>query len=503
MLKTREQKAKMNMFTSLLSQIVTIICGLIIPRVMINHFGSEVYGATASISQFLSYITLLEGGIGGVARAALYKPLAENNSDGISGVYFAIKKFFNIVAVAFVVYTIVIGFIYKDIADVTFLDRTFTFFLVLVISLSTLAQYFFGVANLTLLNADQKQYIGYVANIATIFINALMVVILINLNCNILVVKLVSSLIFIIKPLVFSFYVKKHYNIDKKHTANKTALEQKWSGLGQHLAFFLHSNTDVVVLTLFANLKAVSVYSVYSMVSTSIKSIVSSFTGGMEAVYGNMIAKKEYDNLKRTFGYYETLISFASSIFFATAISLVVPFVKLYTSGVKDADYIQPVFAIVLISAEFLFCLRMPYASFVVAGNRFKQTQVAAYGEAIINVLLSCILVLKFGLVGVAIGTFVGTLFRFVYYIVYLNKHLLYMSIFFFLKRIFVGVSALLLDVLLSNLVLNLFTINDFYIWIICGFISFGLSSVVSLAWFAIWNKKDLMAIMGKLSHKK
>jgi uracil permease len=64
---------------------------------MIGEFGSEAYGATTSITQFLAYITLLEGGIGGVARAVLYKPLAQRDMDTIGAIIGEIRKFFSVI----------------------------------------------------------------------------------------------------------------------------------------------------------------------------------------------------------------------------------------------------------------------------------------------------------------------------------------------------------------------------------------------------------------------
>ena len=58
--KTRTQKAKLNMFFSLLQQGIAFVCGLIVPKMMLNAFGSDAYGTTASIATFLAYITLLE-----------------------------------------------------------------------------------------------------------------------------------------------------------------------------------------------------------------------------------------------------------------------------------------------------------------------------------------------------------------------------------------------------------------------------------------------------------
>ncbi len=47
-------------------------------------------------------------------------------------------------------------------------------------------------------------------------------------------------------------------------------MTQKLTGLSQHIAYFLHSNTDVAGLTFLTNLSMVAVYSVYHMVVNSI-----------------------------------------------------------------------------------------------------------------------------------------------------------------------------------------------------------------------------------------
>ena len=72
----RSKKALKNIITSLIQQVTVLLCGLIVPRAIIGTFGSNVNGLTSSITQFLSYITLLEAGIGPVIKAALYKPIA-------------------------------------------------------------------------------------------------------------------------------------------------------------------------------------------------------------------------------------------------------------------------------------------------------------------------------------------------------------------------------------------------------------------------------------------
>ena len=72
-----------NVITTLLLQIITIISGLIIPKLIICTYGSDVNGLIVSITQFLGYITLLESGLGPLIKSILYKPISKNDNETI------------------------------------------------------------------------------------------------------------------------------------------------------------------------------------------------------------------------------------------------------------------------------------------------------------------------------------------------------------------------------------------------------------------------------------
>lgn len=483
------------MLTTLLYQLITIVSGIVIPQFMIKNYGSSAYGATSSITQFLSYVTLLEGGIGGVARAELYKPLADGSSTEISKVYNAVRRVFRIIGCIFLGYTVVLACSFRHITDVSFFSADYTFFLVIAISISTIAQYFFGIANLTLLNADQKRYISNLVMIVTTALNALLVIILIKMGCDILTVKLCSSSIFILRPLFFSVYVKRHYQIDRTQKATGDVLQQKWTGLGQHLAYYLHTNTDVAVLTVFADLKWVAVYGVYNLVISSMRNIISALTGGMEALFGEMIARKEKDALASTYHYYDLIISCGTLILFGTTAILIVPFVRLYTMDVSDAEYIQPVFALVLLFAEAINCMFLPCSMLPVAANKFKETRWGAYGEAAINVGLSCLLVLWNPLVGVAIATTISVLFKNIFYFVYVSKNILHTT-FAYGKRYLLYILVLVVVSMGGYALISCVEIGSMTVWVGYGFLTFVcVCAVVFSVYTLVYGKQFVVTI--------
>lgn len=133
----RSKKALLNISYSFLLQLVTIVSSFIIPIYIIGTFGSNVNGVIVSITQFLSYITLLESGVGGVVRAALYKPLANKDVIQISRIIKASEKFFKVIAYLFIGYILIIAFLFPSIVTSEF-EGIYLTILVLIIGTSTL-----------------------------------------------------------------------------------------------------------------------------------------------------------------------------------------------------------------------------------------------------------------------------------------------------------------------------------------------------------------------------
>ena len=416
-----------SVWLSLFAQISTIISGLIIPRLILSTFGSDVNGLVSSITQFLNYISLLEGGLTGVVMASLYKPLNEADFDKVSKILVAVKKFFNKIGLIYCVYTVIIGFAYPLLIGNLFSFK-YVFTLTLILAFNLMIQYFLSLSLKVLLDSDRKTYITSAAQIICIWINLFVTILCIKIWPEIHFVKLISAIVFLIQPILYFIYVKKNYEINWTVAPDNSAIAHRWDGMGQNLAYFIHTNTDVVILTLFASLSDVSVYSIYFMVANSLKGLIMSIARVMSPVIGKKMASND-DRLNETIDKYELLLGLVTAFAYINAVNLIVPFIKLYTTGINDANYIRPIFAIVLLMAEALYCFREPYVTVAYAAGKFKETAKYAYLEAIINLIISLLLVKKFGLLGIALGTFISMFYRMIAHILYLKNNILYRPI--------------------------------------------------------------------------
>ena len=103
-----------------------------------------------------------------------------------------------------------------------------------------------------------------------------------------------------------------------------------------------------------------------------------------------------------------------------------------------DANYIQPLFAALIVAANACHCLRLPYNIVILAAGHYKQTQNNYIIVAIINIVVSVATVKAWGLIGVAIGTLVAMTYQTIWMAIYDSKHLIKWPINKFLKQIFV-----------------------------------------------------------------
>ncbi len=496
----RSKKALMNTVASLLLQFVTMISGFIVPRIVIGTFGSDVNGLTSSIAQFLGYITLFESGVGGVVRAALYKPLADNDTAKISAIVNSTENFFRKIAFIFVGYMLVLACLFPPLVNMSF-DWLFTASLVLIIGISTFAQYYFGMTYMVLTQADQRRYISSSLQILTIILNVVLVLIFAKLGASVHVLKLGTSAVYILRPILLNFYVRKRYKLDKSVKPDKEAIKQRWDGLGHHVAYFVNLNTDVVILTLFSKISMafsiaeVSVYTVYHAVVYGIVSITNSISSGMEAGFGNMIARSEKENLNRKFGLYEFLVFNIVTVAFTSAGLLIIPFVKVYTSGISDVNYIRPVFAYIIVLAYAAFALRTPYNILTLAAGHYKQTRNGAFAEAAINVIVSIICVWLWGIVGVAVGTFFAMTFRTVQYAWYLSKNILERNFWVFIKRTIIAVTASVLAVL-AVFALPDFEVVSYLEWAVFATIVTTITLSITILVNLLFAKKELLNVV-------
>lgn len=493
---SRSKRALINTIAGFSEEIVILICGLILPRLILTAFGSSYNGITSSITQFISCISLMKAGIGGVARAALYKPFANGNSEEISAIVSQTEKYMRRIAVIFIVFIFVFALFYPLLVKDEF-SWFFSSALIVIISASTFAQYFFGLPYQIVLQADQKQNVLSAINIVSTILNTIISVILIELGFGIHVVKLGSACVFVLSPIFIRLYTKKKYQITSNFKGEKDLISQRWDALGHEVANFINNNTDIMVLTIFSSLGNVSVYTVYNMVIANIRNIVNNFVVSFGSAFGDMYTRNEIELMRSNLKLFELIVFSTSSVIYSTTIAMITPFAMIYTHGVVDANYYQPIFAVIFGLSGAFSCFRIPYETVIKALGHYKQTRNGSFIEAILNISISVVCVTQFGLIGVAVGTLVATVFRTMQFALYLGRNVIKRSIGICLAHIFISLCTIAITYLIAIYIP--YETTNFLQWAIKAFSVTVIATCVTLIFNVVFYKQELKELLRKM----
>ena len=101
-----------NMCSSLLYNLSVILFGLLLPRLYLTSFGSELNGLDSTIKQIFSCLTLLEAGVGLASQQAYYLPVAVGDGKAINGIFSATHHYYRRTGIVYLLVTVVFALLY-------------------------------------------------------------------------------------------------------------------------------------------------------------------------------------------------------------------------------------------------------------------------------------------------------------------------------------------------------------------------------------------------------
>ena len=485
------RKLTFNMLTSVIYRVAIILTGLAVQRHILAAYGSAVNGLTSAVTQMISYLVLLEAGIGAATVSALHKPLKENDTDKLSSLLSAGGKMYRKAGIAFLVGSLITAallpiFTAGEASPVTVIALT------LLSAAVNLVSYLFVGKYTPLLTADGKIGVIYILDTLSTVLSCGGRILLISLGADILPVQAVMPICAALKALAVWLYVKKSYPlINYKAKPDSELAPRRRSAMVHQIVGLAVSHTDVTILTLFSTLKTVSLYSVYQYIYSSISALLE--TAFCQATLGSMgkAAAEGKERFNRAFTVLESGYNTILYLILSVALTLTLPFIRLYTAGIQDVEYVNITVAILFCLNGFLSLIRLPSIVAINCYGAFKETERGAVIECIINLSVSLALFPFLGITGLLLGTTAAYLFRTqdTVRFVYRKCELSYLD----LLRSNIGnlISAAL--VIIFGFVLFPVTAESYGEWILKALVLTVSSAVVFLVTNLIFNRKAFL----------
>lgn len=408
----RAEKSIKNVVSSIYMQVSIQILQFIVRTVFIKTLSVEYWGISGVFSNILMMLSLAELGIGNAINYAMYKPIAERDERKICEYMNFYKKLY----IAIGIFVLIIGaalmpFLNFFMASRPNINNLYLIYFLYVLNSAT--TYFFSY-KAAIISVDQKQYMISNYNIVFSFIQAILQIAFLLITGNFLIYLSINIFINVSKNIYISAIADKNYPFLKKGNNLKLSTEESKKLYKNALAMFLHkisnvilNGTDSLIISKFIGIVILGIYSNYSTLIITIKVIFDLIFNSLTATIGNLCAKESNDKVYQVFAPIQLLnfwiISFCSVCF----ITLLNPFISIWVGE----DYILSMPVVIAIVTMFFFtCMRRTVEMFRDATGLFWYDRYAGIAEAIINIVVSIILVTRIGIIGVFLGTIISNI---------------------------------------------------------------------------------------------
>lgn len=410
---SRKKNILLSSFFGVTEQFISYFITFIFRTVFIHILSKNYLGISGLFTNVLQIFSLAELGIGGVISYRMYKPIKKQDITKCAELLQFYKKIYHCIFVIILLMGMMFyPFLDKIIADTSEVPADINLNAVYWLYVIQSATSYLCVYMQSLLSADQKGYIISFANtVYRIMTNVAQIIVLV-VSKNYMLSLITGILINVMYNIIFSIYIKQSY---KEIFDCKSSLSQKekiliYKDTG---ALFCHKigytvvkSTDSIILSKYIGVVTLGIYSNYTLIVTAIDNVLNKLFGSFVSTIGNISIDKSkeqtYNSYRKLFFIDMWFSSFCSICLFI----LINHFIELWL----DASFLLKPWIVLIITINlFLNASRIINGSFVNANGLFVKDRIRPLVEALLNLVVSVVLVKRIGIGGIFVGTIIGT----------------------------------------------------------------------------------------------
>lgn len=491
---SRTKRSLYTILSTSFPNLLIAIIGIFKIQVMLNSFGDVVSGFAFYVTSLSAYLMLFEGGIPTIFAYYLYEPFNKKNFENVSELINAIKIKYKRI---FLLYLLVL-MVLSLVAPLPFVDQIDYIMMVaifLVMGLKTFSGLFMSRFNI-MFTVDQKAYIPSIITNLEILLNLIVFIVLALSGVGLVYILIIDLFITIISKVVIYVIYKKNYHCyyvtDKVYPIEKMDTTPLYF---HALTGVIVSQTDSIIITNFIGLAASTTFGLYNTVFSSLRQLVLPLVN----VFNPGLASLYHESKQRFKEVFSTFIIWCFLVGISVSASLIISYE--YFMQIWLAQNFTMVTYLAFALSVFLFTtiIISPINALNNLHGNYRETLKFTIIEAVLNVLLSLLLLMKFGILGVILATLITSLIN-----ISLRIHFVFERFYETLKIKYMQLSIIALVVFAANFAVlqTMPHYISFVNWLFVTLLSFIVNFVVLVLVLRLFYKKETNLIISKLFGK-
>lgn len=478
------------------------ICTFLRTKVILSTFGAGVNSISQIANQIFSYLILFESGLGAAYLFKMYKPYADKEIKKVASLYLGLKNSLKKISLKMMAVLILIAIIYPLFIDLNNIGYVQAILIIIILGIRFIIPYYFTLCKKNLMIVTEKRYINDIVdgliNICTIILEIL----LIKLGCTIEIALTIGILTILISNKIYDRLVQKYCKeiINCKEEPCYETDGMTKDIIVHQIASLANSNIDTIILSM-VDLISVTTYSAYNSIMMYPINIVNKITENLRGSIGIRL-HKDKENAYKIFQ--ETL-----SLNFLLVIIIVTVFMCMANQFIElwiGKEYTLEMISLILFG--FILFHRLIINTIYImrdAAGLYKESKWYTLIQAVLNIIISILLVKPLGIKGLLIGTVVPTLLVSEignFYLVY--KKIFNKSIFNIYKDMGISFLCIMISILLFDTFIKELFININWLeFILQAIIITGITTIIALIVQFITNKNFKNFIYRFIKKKK
>lgn len=486
----RTKKTIINFISDAFPQIIIMLLGIFKSKYFLQYLGNDTLGLYQLYGQIVSYLVLVEGGVGSAMLFRLYKPIHDKDEEKINEIMSASKIIFNIIGIAILVLGTIIAFNIKFfIKDYNFSDiYIFITFLMFLISQSI---NYFALPYRIMFDANQDRHIPNIVYQSITIVKSIIEIVivcsglgLIEILISLIICGLLSNI------LIYIFFKRKYKAVSFKTKRDFSMLKDIKHLFVNTIGNLVANNIDIVLVSKFVGLGSVVIYSTYNYFIEAIKQLVDKVTGATISGVGDVLVDNDNNNSEGIFNEFNKFMFYISIIICVPLFIFINPFINIFYAGKIQVSIIYSLlFAILL----YLNIIRIPLKVFSLSSGKFAEVKRIVILEIIINLVLSLALINFWGIAGVLFATIISIVVSdFIFKAKIVCKKIVGSSVLKYYSLLIMNTVFCLCISLVSYFAVNYNYKNIFYC-IISGIIFTIINFIITTIFFYITKQLDFI----------
>jgi O-antigen/teichoic acid export membrane protein len=411
----RNKIAAKNGMIILLCQVPNIILGFVVRKLFIQYIGIEMLGVSGTFLSLLSTLCIAEMGLESAIIYSLYKPMNVGSKREIEDIISILKRIYQFVGLFVLVSGLAMSLFLPQILKGIEVNSTIYIAFYCYLSGSAIT-YFFAYKG-TFLLAQQKDYVRSLYATAYKIVAAIIQLILIVKFHSFVLFAAVSVVQNFMTNYSISRYVDKNYNYSFDQKINmplfKSILKNVKDIFFGKMAGYVYSSTDNILISVFVNTLSVGLLGNYTQILIQLKMVINNAFTSTKPIIGHFLTTTE--DLDHTF----QILKNYTFLRYVTVVLLFVPGFVLCDSFISlwlGKNFVLSIaISLLIVTDIFIHFVHGALVDYIAGLGYFRQDRKISIIGAILNLVLSLLLVNSIGITGVLIGTVVSQSFFWIF----------------------------------------------------------------------------------------